>query len=211
MDDILKELWTNLRSLSGTQWIIVLTLSVFIGGGLFFIFRWLYGSSFEAQERVVAAQKNLIELKEQTIQYYAGPNVLPSALSPAGPLPTEIAPTNWDPYVEQAFDFLEATVKDGKGGQQGMNRISADMGFVLDAALFIRYVRVFERLPLAQRQAFREEQSAWIASRSQQAENAVESHGGSLAPLEYNLRFVEVTQARIAELDARLKQFTETQ
>jgi uncharacterized protein YecT (DUF1311 family) len=210
MDEILKDLWTNLQSLNGTQWIIVVTLSIFIGAGLFFVFRWLYGSTFEAHERVAAAQKTLIELKDQTIQYYASANAVPDAASSVNAPLAAIAPADWDPFVEQAFDYLHAEVTEGKHGQQGMNRISADMGFVLDAGLFVRYVRIFERLSPTDRAAFRSEQSAWIDSRSNQAEDAVESNGGSLAPLEYNLKFVEITQTRIAALDARLKQLTET-
>lgn len=202
MDEVIKELWLNIRTLTGTQWIIVITFSLFIGFGLFALFRWLYSSRFEAQ-------KSLLELKDKTIEYYAGQHTPPVASSSKLPDTNRaIIPENWQPYISQAFKYLEAEL-DNAMAQQHMNRISADMGFILDAELFVLYVRLFERTAPDSQEALKKEQSKWLLKRSEHAEKSVESHGGSLAPLEYNLAYIDKTKERIAELQSRLELYEE--
>jgi hypothetical protein len=48
----------HLASLSGVEWAVVLVLSLLIGGGLFFVFRWLYESR-------LTAQRDLLDLRTE--------------------------------------------------------------------------------------------------------------------------------------------------
>jgi uncharacterized protein YecT (DUF1311 family) len=199
MGKFLTDRWNDIVSLNSAQWFVVLLLAVAIGTGLFYFFNWFYSQRF-------TAAKDLIDIQKRHLEVYAGkPPTLPTENVP--PPANPILPPDWSPYLDQAIDFLDAELQDWKRGQQGANRMSADLGWIHDAKLLELYVRLYERLPHQQRDALRAEQAAWLTQRSERAKNAVESHGGSLAPLEYNIEFIEATKQRIAELETQLKPF----
>ncbi len=85
-----------------------------------------------------------------------------------------------------------------------MNYTSANMGFIKDAELYILYLRIYYALPLEKAEAFKHEQELWLNERKEYCENEVESHGGTLALLEYGLAFITKTNARILQLSNRI-------
>lgn len=178
---------------------VVALLAIGIGTGLFYLFNWLYSQRFKLQGDVIA-------LQQQQLSLYAGKADTPPLPPAAAIEATPILPPDWSPYLDQAIDFLNAELEAPHRGQQGMNRISADLGFLYDAKLLELYVRIFERLAPDQRQQFRAEQQNWLETRNDQSQAAVESHGGTLAPLEYNSKFIELTQQRFNELEQKLNQ-----
>ncbi len=201
MGKFLTDRWDDIVSLQAAQWFVVLLLAIAIGTGLFYLFNWLYSQRF-------SAAKDLIDIQKRRLELYAGePPTLPTDHTP--PAANPILPADWSPYLDQAIDFIDAELEAWKRGQQGANRMSADLGWIHDAKLIELYVRLYERLPHDQRDAFRVEQTAWLTARRRRAEDAVESHGGTLAPLEYNLEFIEATKQRIDEVQTRLKPFEE--
>jgi uncharacterized protein YecT (DUF1311 family) len=83
---------------------------------------------------------------------------------------------------------------------------------VQDAKLMKFYVRLYNHLPdQEQRDNLCAEQTAWLARRTKRAEGAIESHGGTLAPYEYNREFIKATEERLSELETRLKPFEQPQ
>lgn len=193
MDEMTKELWVALKALNGPQWIVLLTLALLLGIGLFFVFRWLYQARLDAQG-------SLIELKDKTIEHYKNVHIEKVTVKPL----SEIVPEAWSPYLKQPFSLLEEFLEEAQAQQQ-MNRISADMGFLLDAELYILYLKIYYSLSPERAEAFRHEQEQWLRERKQYCEESVESHGGTLAPLEYGMAFVSRTQERIKEFEARVK------
>jgi uncharacterized protein YecT (DUF1311 family) len=197
MGKFLIDRWNDIISLNGAQWFLLLILAVAIGTGLFYVFNWLYSQRF-------TAARDLIDIQKRHLEVYAGkPPATPT--DDARPAANPILPSDWSPYIDQAIDFIDIELEAWKGGQQGANRMSADLGSIQDAKLFELYVRLYERLPHQQRDTLRAEQKAWLVQRTKRAEDAVESHGGTLAPLEYNLEFIEATKERITELESRLR------
>lgn len=123
---------------------------------------------------------------------------------PARAQGSDIIPAKWlpplAPSIESTIEqFKEAT------GQSEMNSLSRHIADMRDAQLFILYVRLYERLAQKERAKLRQEQTAWLKARAKAARDAVESQGGSLAPLEANNAEVTLTEKRIVELRARLK------
>jgi len=117
---------------------------------------------------------------------------------------TKIIPPDWlpalAPSIQAALDDLKNA--DSQGEMNSLSRHVADM---TDAQLFIAYVRLYERLPADARAELLAEQRQWLAKRPKVASDAVESKGGSLAPLEANNAELTYTEKRLAELRARLK------
>ncbi len=197
MEKFLSDRWSDIAALNSAQWLVILSLAVAIGTGLFHLFNWLYSQR-------LSAAKELIDLQKHHLEVYAGkPPTLSTENTP--PVANPILPAAWSPYLDQAIDFVDAELQEGKRGQQGANRMSADLGWMHDAKLLELYVRLYERTPLRQRDELRAEQTAWLQKRSKRSEDAVESHGGSLAPLESNTEFIEATKERVVELETRLK------
>jgi uncharacterized protein YecT (DUF1311 family) len=114
-----------------------------------------------------------------------------------------ITPKQWRPDVAAAIEWLEQDLQETKA-QQGMNRLSRRIADLKDAQLFTVYVRLAEYLSAADRQKLRQEQEEWLSAREKYAEDHIESHGGSLAPLEANTAEIEFTEKRIVELTKRL-------
>lgn len=92
--------------------------------------------------------------------------------------------------------------------QQSLSQASQLLADAADAQLFIVYVQLIQRLDQPGRTALFNEQQTWLATRAQQATKAVISQGGSLAPLEYNNAFIEITEERSRQLNERLNQVT---
>ena len=118
--------------------------------------------------------------------------------------PAPIIPEGWLPALAPS---IEATLEQLKetNAQQHMNLLSRQIADMTDAQLFIAYVRLYEKLPPKERAALVAEQAKWLKARPKAAAAGIESHGGSLAPLEANNAEVTYTEKRLAELRARLK------
>ena len=202
MGEFLIDRWDDIVGLNGGQWLVLLLLALAIVTALFYFFNWLYSQRFNAQI-------DLIDLQKRHLEVYAGKPPLGPTEGQLQPAAQPILPPDWSPYLIQAIDYLEQELEAWQHGQQGANGTSADIGWLYDARLLELYVRLFERLPVAQRDQLRAEQTERLAQRVNQSETAVESHGGTLAPLEYNLKFIDVTKERIAQLEARLKPLEE--
>jgi uncharacterized protein YecT (DUF1311 family) len=196
MSKFLTDRWTEITSMTGGQWLLVVLFSLAIGGSLFKLFNWLYEQRFKAL-------KDVADLQDKKLQLYAGTEPKTDESTQDS---TQILPPDWEPYLDQPIDYLKAELEAWEGGQQGANRNSADIAFILDAKLLDVYVRLYESLEPSERVAFRHEQAEWLKRRFSRAQDSVESHGGSLAPLEFNMEFIEATEQRIEELQTRLKQ-----
>jgi uncharacterized protein YecT (DUF1311 family) len=202
MGKFLADRWHDIVGLNSGQWLVLLLLALAIGTGLFYVFNWLYSQRFKAQS-------DLIDIQKRHLEVYAGKPPTGPTETPLQPAAQPILPADWSPFLLQAIDYLEQELESGQHGQQGANRTSADIGWLYDAWLLELYIRLYERLPVAQREQLLLEQTEWLAQREARAEAAVESHGGSLAPLEYNMKFIDITKERIAQLEGRLKPLEE--
>lgn len=111
---------------------------------------------------------------------------------------------SWENYLEHLIDYLEQDLEDARGGQQGMNLLSAHIGAVLDAQVIIYYMKLLSSLRGAERRELFEEQESWVKRRQEESAAAVESHGGSLAPLEFGLTYIDITRSRLNELKKRV-------
>jgi uncharacterized protein YecT (DUF1311 family) len=191
MDEIIKELWTALKALNGSQWVVLITIAIFVGIGLFLLFKWIYEANIEAQN-------SLIDLKDKTIEHYKSIHTESNKLKPL----SEIIPEAWEPFLEQPYQQLEEMLEH-EMPQQTMNYTSANMGFILDADLYILYLKIFHSLSPDQAEVFKLEQERWLKERNEFCTSSVESHGGTLAPLEYGLAFIQRTNERIEQLKHR--------
>lgn len=190
MDSVILELWAALKTLNGS--VVLLALALFLGFGLFLLFRWLYGARLEAQG-------SLIDLKDKTIEHYKSIHAehsKPRSLS-------EIIPEAWEPFLEQPYQQLEEFLEQAMQ-QQTVNYTSANMGFVRDAELYFLYLKIFHSLSSDSAEAFKRDQKRWLEERRKFCELSVQSHGGTLAPLEYGMTFIQRTNERIHELRKRI-------
>lgn len=117
----------------------------------------------------------------------------------------QIIQEDWAPYLDSAADYLYATLDKGHVTQSRMNRVFGNVAEIADAQLFIVYTRLFQTLSPADQVDLYRDQQAWRTRRIAYAESQVESHGGSLAPLEYSGAFTEITKQRIEELSKRIQ------
>ncbi len=122
------------------------------------------------------------------------------AAEPAAP----ILPEDWLPALTPSISSALAQLKKADT-QTEMNARSREVADMTDAQLFIAYVRLYERLSVAERKKLHDEQTRWLKQRAKAAREGVESKGGSLAPLEANNAEVTFTEKRLAELRTRLK------
>lgn len=120
--------------------------------------------------------------------------------------PAPVIPSDWKPSLDQVQDELQdASQRNPNKSQQALNRASRAMADLVDARLFIAYVRLFESLDQAARADLFNEQKNWLANRVERAQAAITAKGGSLAPLEYSVHYRKLTEERLAELEKRLK------
>jgi len=113
-------------------------------------------------------------------------------------------PENWKPSLEQVREQIDSLANQtAPASQQQLSQSSQNMADVADAQLFISYIQLMQRLDQQQRSDLFKEQQAWLEARIQQASAAIISKGGSLAPLEYNDAFIEITEAKLKDLQQR--------
>lgn len=116
-------------------------------------------------------------------------------------------PNGWRPSLEQVQENLaEAVDKNPNKSQQALNRAVQDMADLLDARVFIAYVTLMDALEDAAKKNLFNEQQQWLSQRTEMAQRAVISKGGSLERLEYAGEYRRITEERLAELQNRLKQ-----
>lgn len=124
--------------------------------------------------------------------------------TPSSVAQTNITPPDWLPALSPSIRTALEQLKEADT-QAEMNSLSRQVAEMTDAQLFIAYVRLYEKLGTKERAALVAEQTKWLKARTKAASDAVESEGGSLAPLEANSAEVTFTEQRLAELRARLK------
>jgi uncharacterized protein YecT (DUF1311 family) len=118
-----------------------------------------------------------------------------------------LIPDAWDPSLEQVREFVEGTSSTQSPiNQKFLSDSSQNLADIRDAQLFIVYVRLMQSLEAKQRTGLFKEQQRWLEKREQTAKSAVISKGGSLAPLESNNVFRNMTEERLSELVSRLNQ-----
>jgi hypothetical protein len=106
----------------------------------------------------------------------------------------DIVRDEWMPYMEQLADYLTSDVVEYRGGQQGVNLASGLITAALDAEIYFEVLRLAKLLPGSEHLNLINEQDAWEVYRHRCAEASVESHGGSLAPYEYNSKCNELAR-----------------
>jgi uncharacterized protein YecT (DUF1311 family) len=107
--------------------------------------------------------------------------------------------------IHEGIDDHTQQLKNWEGGQQGANSISADLAKLYDAWLSVTYTRLHDLVPAERRKRLETQHSGWLERRTSEAREAAVSERGSLAPLQYNVEFIETTKKRIAELEIELK------
>ncbi len=114
-------------------------------------------------------------------------------------------PQNWQPSLQQVVDTFDEAVQT-QTTQQALSNNSQNLADLVDAQLFIVYVQLMQLLSATEQSALFDDQQQWLEARLQQSTAAIVSTGGSLATLEYNDMFRQLTEARLAKLQQRLKQ-----
>lgn len=122
--------------------------------------------------------------------------------------PTIAEELGWRPNLDQPARQLGEVLATTQQ-QQPMNYTSANLGFVLDAKLYLLFERYVGSLPGGRRQGAFEEQHRWLDERKRATDAAyAEYAGGTYASFNANSAFIECTKRRIAELESRLRQGT---
>lgn len=116
----------------------------------------------------------------------------------------QVIQDDWYPHLEPAIEDMYGLLNEFSSQPQ-MNRVSRNAAEVADAQLFITYSKLFQTLRPKEQIQLYQEQGDWMEERDRFATSQIESHGGSLAPLEYTEAFREFTGRRIHELSSRLK------
>jgi len=115
-------------------------------------------------------------------------------------------PKDWKPHLDLVARSIEKDL--GKSTvQQEMNLLSGLLAEVKDAELLIAYLRLYSSLGGKGRKQLKAEQSKWIKARDVAVAELGphDSSRGSIAPMEDNQLFVNLTEKRIKELRQRLK------
>jgi hypothetical protein len=107
----------------------------------------------------------------------------------------------WEPYFEPTIEYLIADIMEGRGGQQGMNRLAGQVGVLLDATLYILTLRALASAALQERHRLLREHQEWQEHRHREAHKAsLEMAGGTMAPLLYGGTYNDITEQRIEYL-----------
>lgn len=109
----------------------------------------------------------------------------------------QLLETDWQPYFGPVIDHLMQEINAGRRGQAGMNWMSASIGELLDAELYLLTMRALTKVSPSDKSRLLREHFEWRETRFLESQGAVESHGGSLAKLEFNIKFNELTEGRI--------------
>jgi uncharacterized protein YecT (DUF1311 family) len=116
-----------------------------------------------------------------------------------------ILPHGWSPSVIDEVDHLKSELETEQA-QQGINRLTGRISSLLDAELFVTYVRLFDHLDARAQAVLKKEQADWLKQREKVARVAGKREdGGSASSMESNYAFSEFTAKRIQLLNDRLK------
>lgn len=111
---------------------------------------------------------------------------------------------DWHPELDQPIEQLEEVLA-AQQQQQPMNYTSANLGFVLDAKLYLLFERYLASIRAKERPVALDEQRRWLDERRRATHEAyMEYEGGTLASLVGNRAFIEATRERVADLEQRL-------
>jgi uncharacterized protein YecT (DUF1311 family) len=111
-----------------------------------------------------------------------------------------LATLNWHPTLDQPAQELEENLA-AEQQQQPMNYTSLNLGFLLDAKLYILFDQYLSSLPPDKRASAIDRQRRWLAQRASATTKAYAEYvGGTLASFAANESFIEITKARIVEL-----------
>jgi uncharacterized protein YecT (DUF1311 family) len=116
----------------------------------------------------------------------------------------QIVQDDWEPRLDSAIEILYYSIQRERVSQAEMNHVSSNVAGITDAQLFVTYTKLFQKLPTADQLELYREQEEWRAQRNVYAQKQIESHGGSLARLEYSEAFSEFTKLRIEDLKKRI-------
>ena len=123
--------------------------------------------------------------------------------SQTSPPPATTGNLDWHPKLDQPIRQLEEVLA-ATEQQQPRNYASANLGFVLDAKLFLLFERYVASVPAADRPAIVDEQRQWLEKRKRATDEAyAEYEGGTFASFAGNNAFIDATKARIDGLEAR--------
>jgi uncharacterized protein YecT (DUF1311 family) len=114
-------------------------------------------------------------------------------------------PKDWKPDLSGVYDLLVKEIENAP--QQRMNAVTGRIAELRDAELAIVYLRLYSSLGEKGRKQLKAQQSKWIKARGQAVEE-LGPHGssrGSIAPMEDNQLFTDLTEKRIKELRRRSK------
>ena len=118
--------------------------------------------------------------------------------------PRSMAELDWIPNTDQPIRQL-TEVLDATEGQQPRNYTSSNLGFVLDAKLYILFNRYLDTLGPDDVADAIEEQGLWLDQRRAATSAAsAQYEGGSLASYAGNSAFIDATQQRIVEIESRM-------
>jgi uncharacterized protein YecT (DUF1311 family) len=124
--------------------------------------------------------------------------------SRTSPPPATAGKLDWHPKLDQPIQQLEEVLA-ATEQQQPRNYTSANLGFVLDAKLFLLFERYIASVPASDRPAIVDEQRQWLEKRKRATEEAyAEYEGGTLASFAGSRAFLEMTKARLSEIEQRL-------
>ncbi len=115
-----------------------------------------------------------------------------------------IVPEDWlsAERLKQAEEPIQQQLDTG----QNMGGTAWDMAAVKDARLLVIYITLFESLTDdASRKKLYSEQKAWLQRRKKMSAAAGNSDGGTMESLDRAMKYMELTDKRIAELQKRLK------
>ena len=116
-----------------------------------------------------------------------------------------ILPHGWSPSVIDEVDHLKSELETEQA-QQGINRLTGRISSLLDAELFVTYVRLFDHLDARAQAVLKKEQADWLKQREKVARVAGKREdGGSASPMESNYAFSDFTAKRIQLLNDRRK------
>jgi len=116
-----------------------------------------------------------------------------------------IVPQGWNPSLIDEIDYLKSELE-SEQAQQGINRLTGHISSLLDAELFMTYLRLADRLAPNARPALKQEQADWLKQREKVTRIAGKrAEGGSARSMEENYAFAEFTEKRIQLLNNRLK------
>ena len=116
-----------------------------------------------------------------------------------------VLPPDWDPSVADTVDYLQTELEQEQA-QQGINRLTGQISSLLDAELFIAYVRLLDHLEQRAQTTLKREQAEWLKQRTKVTNLAGQKEeGGSASSMESNDAFADFTRKRIQLLNDRLK------